>query len=150
MGKRGISVWISWVLLVAMSVMIGSFVLQWSKTHTTETVEDITEKGDILTFCQETGLSVIEYCQHTQTLNINVTNNNNRKVDAILVRAFDIYSSPQHGEKNVSLEPEKTKAVEIVKVGVLKRAEVLPVIIVGKKRVICQSREVTLENIGFC
>lgn len=149
-GKRGISVWLSWVLLVALSVIIGSAVLQWSRSHATETVEDITAKGDVLVLCQETGIGVLSYCQNTQTLNINVTNNNNRKVDSLLVRGFDIYGNPDGGSRNISLEPEKTKAVVIVKQGVLKRAEVMPVIISGKKSVVCQSRKVALEDIGFC
>ena len=148
--RKGVSVWISWVLLVALTVMIGSFVLQWSKSQATKTVEDITEKGEILTLCQETGLAINSYCQNTQTLNINVTNNNNRKVDSLLVRGFDIYGNPDGGSRSISLEPEKTKPVAIVKQGMLKQAEVMPVIIVGKKRVVCQSRKVMLENIEFC
>ncbi|MBI2550036.1 hypothetical protein HYV83_02545 [Candidatus Woesearchaeota archaeon] len=149
-SKKGISVWISWVLLTAFVVFIGTFVLQWSKSHTTEVVEDLTEKGEILTLCQETGISIVSYCQKPQTLNINVTNNNNRKVDGLKVRAFDIYNNPQGGEKNVSIVPQKTMSIEVVKQGVLKRAEVMPIIVVGKKRAVCQSRKVTVESIDFC
>ncbi len=149
-GKKGVSEWISWVLLTAFTVVIGVFVLQWSRGHTTETVEDITEKGELLTLCQETGLAITGYCQDTQTLNINVTNNNNRKIDAIVVRGFDIYNYPQGGDKNITLLPEKSKSVVIVKQGVLKRVEVMPAIIVGNKRVVCQSRKITLEPIEFC
>jgi len=136
--------------LVAFTVAIGVFVLQWSRSRTTTTVEDLTEKGEVLTLCQETGVTVNSFCQKTQTLNINVTNNNIRKVDALIVRGFDVYSNPQGGEKNVSLDPGKARSVSIVKQGVLKSAEVMPIIFVGKKRVICQSRKVLLENIGFC
>ena len=149
-GRRGVAVWISWVLLVAFSVLIGSIVLNFTRSHTTSTVDDLTEKGEILTLCQETGLAVNGYCQKTQTLNINVTNNNNRKIEAIMVRGFDIYNNPQGGERNASLEPGKTKSVSVVKQGVLKRAEVMPMIIVGKKRIICQSRKITLEPVDFC
>ncbi len=148
--KKGVSEWLSWVLLVALAVIIGTFVLQWSRSNATKTVEDLTEKGEILTFCQETGIAVNGYCQDTQTLNINVTNNNNRKVDALMLRGFDIYNNPQGGQKNISLDPEKAMNVVIVKQGVLKRAEIMPVIIVGKKRAICQSRKVTVEGIPFC
>ena len=149
-SKKGVSEWLSWVLLVALAVVVGTFVLQWSRGNTTKTVEDLVEKGNILTFCQETGIAVNGYCQDTQTLNINVTNNNNRKVDALIVRGFDIYNNPQGGQKNISLGPEKAMNVVIVKQGVLKRAEVMPIIIVGKKRAICQSRKITLESIPFC
>ena len=149
-GRKGISVWISWVLLVAFSVLIGSIVLNFTRSHTTATVDDITEKGEILTLCQETGVAVNSFCQKTQTLNMNVTNNNNRKVEALMVRGFDIYGNPHGGERNASLEPEKTKSISVVKQGVLKRAEVMPMIIVGKKRVVCQSRKITLEPIDFC
>ena len=138
------------MLLVAFSVFIGTLVLQWSRSHTTKIVDELTEKGEILTLCQETGLAVNSYCQKTQTLNINVTNNNNRKVDALIVRGFDIYGNPQGGERVISLEPEKTKSVVVVKQGVLKRAEVMPIIIVGKKRAVCQSKKITLEPVDFC
>lgn len=150
MGKKGVSAWLSWVLLVALAVIIGTFVLQWTKSQATETVEDMVEQGDILTLCQEAGLAVNGYCQNTQTLNMNVTNNNNRKVDALIVRGFDIYNNPQGGQKNISLDPEKAKSVVVVKQGVLKRAEIMPIITVGKKRVICQSRKVVVESIPFC
>lgn len=149
-AKGGVSVWISWVILLAFTVMVGTMVLQWSRGSATTTVEDMAEKGDILTFCQETGVSVNGYCQKTQTLNMNVTNNNNRKVDALMVRGFDIYNSPQGAQKNVSIDPGKAKSVSIIKQGVLKEAEVMPMIIVGKKRVVCQSRKITLASIGFC
>ncbi len=150
LGKKAVSVWISWVLLTAFVVLIGTMVLQWTKSHTAETVEDITEKGEVLNLCGETGLSVTGYCQDAQTLNINVTNNNNRKIEAVIVRGFDVYNNPQGGQKNISLVPEKSKAVAVVKQGVLKRAEVMPVIAVGGKRVVCQSRKITLESIEFC
>ena len=149
-NKKGVEVWISWVMLIAFSVLIGSIVLQFTRSHTTSTVDDLTEKGEILTLCQETGLAVNSYCQKTQTLNMNVTNNNNRKVEALMVRGFDIYNNPQGGERNISLAPDKTKSVSVVKQGVLKRAEVMPMIVVGKKRVVCQSRKITLEPIDFC
>ena len=149
-NRKGVEVWLSWVLLVAFSVFIGTLVLQWSRSHTTQTVEDLTQKGEILTICQETGVAVNSYCQKTQTLNINVTNNNNRKVDALLVRGFDIYGNPQNGERNISLQPDNSKSIQIVKQGVLKKAEVMPIIMVGKKRVVCISRKVTLEPVDFC
>lgn len=148
--KRGVSEWLSWVLLTAFVVMVGAFVMQWTRSQTTETVDDLTAKGEVLAACQESGVSVDTYCQNTQTLNINVTNNNNRKVDGLLVRAFDIYNNPQGGSKNVSISPEKSKALQVVKQGILKRAEVMPIITVGKKRAVCQSRKITLEDIGFC
>ena len=149
-NRKGVEVWLSWVLLVAFSVFIGTLVLQWSRSHTTQTVEDLTQKGEILTLCQETGVAVNSYCQKTQTLNINVTNNNNRKVDALLVRGFDIYGNPQNGERNISLQPDDSKSIQIVKQGVLKKAEVMPIIMVGKKRVVCISRKITLEPVDFC
>ena len=149
-NKKGIAEWISWVLLVGMAVLVGTLVLNWTRSHTTRTVNDLTEKGDILTRCQETGIAVTAYCQNTQTLNINLSNNNNRKVDALKVRGFDIYNNPLGGDKNITLDPEKKKSVSVVKQGVLKRAEVMPVITIGRKIVVCQSRKIVLEPIGFC
>ena len=149
-NKRGVATWVSYVLLTLLVVSLGAIVLNWTKSTTTQTVEDIVARGEALTFCQETGFVVLEHCQDTQTLNINVTNNNNRKVDALIVRGFDIYNNPQGGQKNISLDPEKTKNVVVVKQGVFIRAEVMPIIVVGRKRVVCQSRKVAIEDIAFC
>jgi len=48
-GKKGVSVWVSYVMLTAVVVSIGVVVLNWSRSTTEETVEDIVERGDALT-----------------------------------------------------------------------------------------------------
>ena len=111
-NKRGVATWVSYVLLTLLVVSLGAIVLNWTKSTTTQTVEDIVARGEALTFCQETGFVVLEHCQDTQTLNMNITNNNNRKVDEVLLRGFNIYNLPVSGSRNVTIKPEKTKQVK--------------------------------------
>jgi hypothetical protein len=148
--KRGVSVWISYVMLTAMVVSLGILVLRFSRDNTEQTVEDLVERGDALTECEQTGIHIREACQDAQTLNMNVTNVNNRRVDELLVRTFDIYRNPGSGGLNVTILPQETKEVSVIKQGISTRAEVIPVVRKSGSRIICQSRSVALEEISIC
>ncbi|MAG16136.1 hypothetical protein CMO88_03680 [Candidatus Woesearchaeota archaeon] len=150
-NKRGVSVWISYVMLTALVVSIGFFVLKWSRDTTEDTVQDIVERGDALTLCGATNIDIKDLCQNTQTLNMDVTNTNDIKVEGLWVRMFDIYDRPQTSSRNTTILPQKTKNdLKIIKQGIIKDAVIMPLIYKDGKKVICESRKTTFENIVIC
>ena len=149
-SKKGISVWVSYVVLIALVVSIGFFVLRWSRGLTEETVEDIVERGDALTTCQLAGVDINNLCQNTQTLNMDVTNSNDIKVIGLWIRMFDIYNKPQTTSRNFTLSPQKTKSVVVIKQGLIKDAAIMPIVKKGGKRIICESRKIAFEDIIVC
>ena len=149
-GKKAISVWVSYVLLTALVVSLSFFVLRWSQGLTEDTVEDIVARGDALVICGKTGIDISNLCQNTQTLNMNVTNSNDVKVISVQARMFDIYNMPQTFSRNATIEPHKTKEVSILKQGIIKKAEIIPVVKNDKVNIICLSRKVDFEDIPVC
>ena len=150
MTKKGISVWISWVLIIGFTVVLGTFFFSFMKGFTEESVEELIDRNEQVQVCDETSLRVDSFCQNTQTLNINVSNNGNLRIEELLFRMFDIYGMPQAVYKNVTINTEKTASLVIVKQGVIDQVEVIPVAHEKSNRFICQNRKVTEEDIKFC
>jgi len=143
-------VWISYVMLTALVVSLGFLVLAFSRETTEETVEDIVVRGNALVRCGLTGIDITNLCQDTQTLNMDVTNTNDIKVEGIWVKMFDIYNLPQTSSWNLTIMPQKTKEVKIIKQGIIKDADISPVIKNDKKTVICQSRTINFQDVVVC
>ena len=149
-NKKGISVWISYVILIALVVSIGFFMLRWTRGHTEDTVQDIVERGDALTTCNLAGIDVKNLCQNTQTLNMDVTNTNDIRLEGLWVRMFDIYNRPQISSRNTTIKPQKTKAVKVLKQGIIKQADIIPIVKKDGKRILCESRKLQFSDIKIC
>lgn len=149
-GKRGISVWISYVMLTALVVALGFMVLTWSRSTTQETVDDIVARGEALTLCEISGVDIRSICQDTQTLNMEVTNTNDVRVVGLWARMYDIYDSPQVSARNLTIEPQETKSIKLIKQGIISEAEIMPVVRKGNTLINCQSRTVTFEPVPVC
>ncbi|MBI3051860.1 hypothetical protein HYY74_05380 [Candidatus Woesearchaeota archaeon] len=150
MGKKGVAVWLSWVLAVGLAVVLGMFVLNWSRGLVTTQKEDLVERADLAELCRDIAFRIDDSCQNTQTLNMNITNNNNLKIDSFIVRIIDIYGLPQLRDANVTLKPGDAKQIKVVKQGIIKHVEIIPAVFSGDKRLACQSRKVTSETVRIC
>ncbi len=149
-SKRAVAPWISWVLLVGLAVVLGAFMLSWARDMARDSSTDLKERADTSTLCSSLGLRIDSLCQNTQTLNMNVTNNNNANIKSVMVLMVDIYDSPQLRETNTTIKPEEKKELKIVKQGVVKRVEVTPATFSGSKRIVCHEKKVTTETIPIC
>jgi len=150
MNKKGISVWISYVMLTALVVSLGFIVFGWTTRTTEDTVEVIVERGDTLIACGLAGLDVRNLCQNTQTLNMDVTNTNDVKLLGVWVRMFNIYDRPQVSSRNTTINPQKTKSIQVIKQGIIKEVNIIPMIEVDDKRVLCESRKLDFSTIDIC
>jgi len=150
LNKRGVSVWISYVLLTALVVALGFLVMTFSRDSTQETVDDIVQRGDALRLCGVSGVDVRDLCQSTLGLSMNVTNTNDVKVVGVWARMFDIYGDPQVSSRNVTILPQKTLELSMLKQGVVAKVEIIPMIEKGDKLIRCQSRAVVFEPVPIC
>lgn len=148
--KKGVSVWISWVLVMMLAVILGTFYFGWMRTYAIETVDDIEERSEYITLCEGTAVWVKNICQNTQTLNMNITNSKDLKIDEVMVRIINVFNDPQTSTRNITLRPGKTESIDVLKQEITKQVEVIPVIYKEKKRIICSSRKVTISDIAFC
>ncbi|RMF55007.1 hypothetical protein D6745_03425 [Candidatus Woesearchaeota archaeon] len=147
--KRGF-IWINWILIVAFTITLGTFVAKWLIGFTKERTSEFQERTMNPSFCQDTGVSLDEICQNPQTLNIKVTNRKELEVSKLLFRVFDIYGNPATREKNVSLYPGDVERLVILKQGTTKKVEIIPFTKKNLKNIMCSESSVTAVNISYC
>jgi hypothetical protein len=149
--KRGVSLWISWVLIIALMAILAVIVIGWMNDFTISSTDRIKQVYDT-TECNYVSVSIDSVCQNTQTLNMNVTNLKIIDVDKIIFRIYDIYGNPDVKEVDTLIRhgSSNTEKLEIIKQGVTDRLEAVPVIIQEKRKVICEKRQVSVESISFC
>ena len=70
MQKRGLSEVVGWVLLIGISVMMGTVVMQWMKDHTEETAHDLAEDTEQTYLCDETAFDVTFITTNCDTLHV--------------------------------------------------------------------------------
>jgi hypothetical protein len=150
-GKKGSAEWISWVLIIAFTAVLAAFMFGWTKSFTDKQTGKMKEVYDSLD-CNYVQLSIDSICQNTQTLNMNITNRKNIDIDKLIFRIYDIYGNPEGKEVDLFIRHGKSNSeyIEVIKQGVASVVEVVPVFIKNDKKVICDQRKVTLNNIEFC
>jgi len=151
LGKKGVSIWISWVLILALMGILATITIAWLNDFTLSSTTRIKQVYDTAE-CNYVSVSIDYVCQNTQTLNMNVTNLKNIDIDKLIFRIYDIYGNPDVKEVDTLIRhgSSNTEKLEIIKQGVTDRIEVVPITIKDKKEVICEKRQVSVETISFC
>ena len=149
-NRRGATQWLSWVLLVGFTVGISVFVYGWmvdqankSATQMQSIVEDSSE-------CDYLSIYVSSICQDAQHIYLNITNSNALDVDRIIFRTFDLESQPDMRNRSVSIRPQSTKELTVLKQGITKKLELIPMTQTSTKVVMCRKKMVIEENIKQC
>jgi hypothetical protein len=149
-GKRGVALWLSWVLMVAFLVALSVFMFRWTSNYTqyhVNTLEQISDTSE----CDTVGISVDSVCQNTQVLNINLTNRNNLKIDQVVINIYDIYmETVQTKTKNITLSPGKSESIQMIKQGTTRQVEITPVFFTDTNVVHCNQKTALSDQISFC
>lgn len=148
--KRGISAWVSWVLLVGLAVTIGTFFFGFARDYATQSSEDALFRGETRTSCDNSALLVKGICQNAQALNINISNSDTLDIEAIAFRITDIFNNPGLRQVNESLRPNEEKNFRVVRQGTAKQVEIIPVVSSGGRQVLCEERKIVKTDIKFC
>lgn len=151
LNKKGISIWISWVLIIAFMAILAVFMFNWTSSFTTSQTDRLKEVYNSVD-CNFVTISIDGICQNTQILNMNVTNRKNIDVDMLIFRIYDIYGNPEAKEieKFIRHGKTNTETVKVIKQGITSITEVVPVVIKDNKKIICDERKITANNIKFC
>jgi len=148
-SKRGVSVYLGWVLLMAFAVMISTFMYGWMTTHVEEQTKQIDERADEH-LCDSVTFSIIGQCQDNYEYLFNITNTNTMRIEGFKIRLFDIYDEPFQTSINTTLKPSQTLNYKTLKHGTLAQAELIPLVISKDRDVYCEASKVILQNIPQC
>ncbi len=122
--------WISWVLLIAFSVVLAAITSNWLQDYAKDSssrAEDQVERSDT---CEILGVSIDFVCQRTtspKSLNMNITNRKDLKIDRFIVRAYNNSEFQSSSTLNVILKPQVTKNVTVNATTDVDYVEVVPI-----------------------
>jgi hypothetical protein len=148
--KKAVSIWISWVLLLAFVISISAVMFNWSRSYSESQVERLIEISDT-SECDLVGISVDDICQNPQTIEMTLTNRNGYSIDQIVVVVYDIYLQTLQTKKlNLSLMPSESENVILIKQGTTDQIKITPVFFTDDNIVHCNEKAATIEDIDFC
>ena len=148
-GKKAMEIWISWLLIIALTVSLGAVVYSWVRSYSTSTSEDIELRNQEAS-CDSVAIVLTNACQTTTRLYVDVENKKDLKIQGILFSFIDIYGNSDNREINRTLNVGQTLRFDIIKQGTIKKIEAVPIIKVGSAIVYCTSSQTSLEDIRYC
>lgn len=150
MNKKAVSIWISWILVIAFTIAISTFMYAWI-VGTTETATEqfkyIYDRAE----CDNIAIQ-IDACKQAQDLYINVTNKLLLSVDGLIFRVHYSDFSSNITNMSVSLNPGEKKdyLVEYDNSKNITDLEVIPITQTDDFRIVCTSRLARLDSINSC
>lgn len=149
-SKKGVDIWVSWVLLLAFVVALSAFMFTWFNEQNDKLAGDLRVMSDTAE-CDSVGLHVEDICQNAQVLYINISNKNSIRIDQLVFSVFDVYlESPVLRTVNLTLRPSEVEALQVLKQATTQQLEITPVIFTESDKVFCYRKAVTLTGIEFC
>ena len=149
-NKKGVAVWISWVLVVAFAALIGSLVFKWMIVYVKEQTVQIEERVYDESLCERLSLVVKDLCQEDQKLNLKLLNNGFLTINRLIFRMFDVENNPFVIEQTIDLSPGRTESIEVIKQGHTNNLDIIPVTVDNNREVVCQQPTVSFNEVGVC
>ncbi len=145
--KRGLNLWISWVLLLAMVVLISGLTAGWLISQTQDEKDILVEKGKQIS-CNLVGLSITSACQDSEKAELTIKNTKQLEINKVKVRLIDLYGQVDEKTKIIDLEPGQSKNLIVYKADATYRIEVVPFIEEGQT--ICREQMSYWEEVESC
>jgi hypothetical protein len=149
-SKRGVSIWISWVLLVAFMVSISTFMYYFMSDFTKKSIDDVKDRVIDSKVCDNVGITISICLKKTNDLSFSVKNVNYITVDKIAIDLFDVFDRPQQKSKEFKLVSGNTKTFDLLKDGIIKEVHIVPVVYKDGKTVFCSNKQVIVAPISDC
>lgn len=150
MKKKGVALWISWVLLMSFALLLSALMYNWIFGFTSDTTVELEKRAFKTQGCDQIALDITDVCQDTQTLYINVTNVKTLRVTKMLFRVYDLYDNPEMYTREIIVRPGRMEQLQLLKQGRTSRVEVVPVAVDGDIEVVCTSRVVAYDDVPSC
>ncbi len=157
MNKKGVSLWIEFVLLMGFAVALSIFLNNWMKDYTTETTQNIKDRHYSTELCDSVAVSIDGACQANSTpinLYINVTNRGNLRITKQILRIYDNLTTLANWEVIEStqiIKPARMKRISnISSLDSVGYIELVPVTAKGDLEIVCPEKKAMISNVKNC
>ena len=147
--KRGISLYVSWILLMMFIISLSAVMYNWYHQRAERSTEILKEQSteDV---CDKVGILIKDLCQNTQTLNTNISNTKDIKINQLIFGLIDIYKDPETKKINITIYPGETEHIEIIKQGTLYQVDITPVVVTDGITNVCVNSKIFKTIIAQC
>jgi hypothetical protein len=153
MNKKGMDIWISWVLLVAAAITATVFMFTWMTDYAQNTNKEIQRTFENAQECDSVAVE-IRACQETSRsiINVNATNRGLLKIDKIIFRLYDANDNAVTRHVNITgLRPNVQRSFPVIRQDAVIAIEAVPVLRRDEEtEIVCSKRTSTLTGIGTC
>ena len=157
MNKKGVSLWIEFVLLMGFAVALSIFLNNWMRDYTLKTTETIKERNYNTALCDGVAISIDAACQGNSTpinLYINVTNRGNLRITKQILRIYNNITTLANWEviENTRLiRPGRMMRISNTSsldyVGYI---EAVPVTEKGDLEIVCAEKKAFINSVKNC
>jgi len=148
-NKKADSQYISWILLLGLTIMLSYLLYNWSLKQAEQASQEIEKSADPLV-CEELGFSIDGICQNIKTLNFNVTNSNNVEITGFIIKTTGLYPEDRDylysAIVNVKVSPGDTEKLSVLKKSTLSQVEITPFTTKNKKDIYCEGQSIKKEK----
>ena len=149
-GKRGIHIWISWVLVISFMVSLGVMLNIWSQNYSKKQFNSLENSVVNPLECDSVSLILNSICQNEQGLIIHLKNKGYRSIKKIIINYRDSSGEFKKKEIDTILMPDNTKRIIVLKNSYIDFVAITPVISYKNKLITCSYKEIKTTNIDSC
>ncbi len=148
-GKKAVSEWMSWVLLVAFTVVLSVFMYHFMVDYTEDSTKDIKKVVYNTDECRTVSINIENACFSAQALNITLQNKNYIRIDSMDFRYYNGVMPLHTNMTEISMNPNRVKLVTInTGASAITRVEVIPHITKENMDIICADRKVMADVVA--
>ena len=148
-NKKGIAVFMSWVLLILIVVSLGVIFYSWARNYTKTTTTALVTSDDT-SMCDSASLYVEDSCQSQDLLYVDVENNGNVKFKGCVFSMVSLFGYTSYFRINKTVNVGNTKRFVVPKEGFIKQLQISPVLTINGKDFVCSKNSFSLLNISYC
>lgn len=159
-SKKGVSPLIATVLLIAFAVALGAVVMNWGRSYTEQTAENVKKKSDVDVKCSlDVKLKLVEFSNKPQicvgewgtasNMSLTLLNDGSKKIESLRVTIFGS-SGPVINLSNTTIPiagaAKVTVGYNYQDTGRLQKVIVVPVVEINGVNTACSGSGSTLEK----
>ncbi len=148
-GKRGVSLFMSWVLLIFVVISLGMGFYAWARSYAQSSSERLVVNQE-KSSCSSASLSITNICQTASLIYVDIKNTGSVEVKGVLFSSLSLYDITNNLEVNQTIDVGETHRFAVPKQGVVQLFYASPVILSNGDLVKCPTTEVSTDKIPFC
>jgi archaellum component FlaF (FlaF/FlaG flagellin family) len=148
-GRKGDSVWISWVMITVFMIALGAFIYSWSASYARESAQNVEDRA-YRQECDSVAINIVDTCQRNSSIDITIANTKDTNVDKVIFNLFDIFGGAESREQVLSVPTGGQSAFRVLKQGTISTIKAVPAMNKKGRWIVCSEKEAEYSGVRYC